>query len=140
MAIIYAQFCKIMKTVSFIGILTFVTLIIMSIAIWVANTYNFNIRAMLAGTMAVYIPTILTFIATSKGVEKPQFFWTLFMMSTGFRLFVGLVSIIIVVFQYKKISNEYIGAYFFSYFLLTGFEVYTLMRNLRPISKKESEV
>lgn len=129
-----------MKTVSFIGILTFVTLIIMGIAIWVANTYNFDIRAMLAGTMAVYIPTILAFIATSKGLEKPHLFWTLFMMSTGFRLFIGLISILIVVFQFGKIRNEYIGAYFFSYFLLTAFEVYALMRNLRPISKKDAEV
>lgn len=129
-----------MKTVSFIGILTFIALIIMGLCIWIADTAGFNIRAMLAGVLVVYIPTILAFIATAKGLAKPELFWVLFMTSSGVRLFMGLISILIVVFIFGKVRNEYIGAYFFSYFVLTGFEVYALMCNLRPISKKESNL
>lgn len=54
------------------------------------------------------------------------------------KLAVGILSITIVALKFKESASVYVLTFFGSYIIFTAFEVYTLMRNLRPQNQKGS--
>ncbi|MFN0204318.1 MAG: hypothetical protein ACKVTZ_22560 [Bacteroidia bacterium] len=127
--------CGILKTNTFLLILTGIAVVVGAIC------YPFilaeNLFTLLAAVGLAYLSTIIAFIAANMGIENPKMFWTTLMISLMVKMFVGLISCTIMVFVYKPLALTYICCYFFGYFVFTAFEVYVLMSNLRPISKKE---
>ena len=57
-----------------------------------------------------------------------------------FKLLIGLVAVAIVVLMDRSMVSEFVVSFFLSYFVFTSFEVYSLMRSLRPENQKPSEV
>lgn len=47
------------------------------------------------------------------------------------KMFLGIISILIVAWKFKEIVTEYVLTYFLCYFIFLAFEVVTLMINLR---------
>jgi hypothetical protein len=83
------------------------------------------------------ISSILAFTIVSGGLAKRiEMFTTYIIGSMLAKMMVGILSITIIALKFKDFSTEYVLSYFFCYFIFTGFEVYALMRKLRPISEK----
>lgn len=53
------------------------------------------------------------------------------------KMFIGIVSIMLVALKFEKMSAPYVLTYFFCYFIFTAFEVITLMSNLRAQKSDE---
>lgn len=53
------------------------------------------------------------------------------------KMFIGIISVVAILLLKKEWKVAYVAAYFFSYFLYTFFEVFVLMRNLRPFSEND---
>ncbi|MEO0584125.1 MAG: hypothetical protein AAF135_18065 [Bacteroidota bacterium] len=47
-------------------------------------------------------------------------------------MLIGIVFVVIVALQFPEVKVEYVVSYMVAYFTFTGFEVYALMRKLRP--------
>lgn len=79
---------------------------------------------------------ILAFVIVYNGLQKSiRMFTTYIMGSMLAKMMIGLASITLIALKFKGFATAYVLTYFFCYFIFTSFEVYALMRNLRPISK-----
>jgi cell division protein FtsW (lipid II flippase) len=93
-------------------------------AIWVAITL-------------CWISTIVAYSITSQSLDKStKQFMNMLMTGMMIKMFIGLISIVVVGVRFKEVRSEYVVAYLIAYFALTGFEVYALMSKLRRISNK----
>jgi uncharacterized membrane protein YiaA len=83
------------------------------------------------------VPTLLAYSLTKPVLDKSQKQF-MNMLFTGMmaKMFIGLISIVIVGVRFREVRSEYVVMYIIAYFVFTGFEVYGLMRSLRPISKQ----
>lgn len=80
---------------------------------------------------------MVAFAIVSSGLESSiRFFTTYIIGSMLAKMMIGLSSIFLVALKFKPFSTVYVLTFFFCYFVFTSFEVYALMRKLRPISTK----
>lgn len=78
---------------------------------------------------------LLAFYIISTGIRKDIRMFTAYIMGSMLvKLFVGLISITVIALKFSDFSKVYVLTYFLCYFIFTGFEVFALMRNLRPFS------
>lgn len=122
----------------FIAIISTV-LIVMLLGAWLLlmgiDTYSFG--AIIVASLVSFFPTLLAYSITYRTLEKStKQFMQMLMTGMLAKMFVGVICIVIVAVRFPEIRNEYVVAYMITYFMLTGFEVYGLMRKLRPISNK----
>lgn len=80
---------------------------------------------------------IVAYLITLRGIEKRVALFMNFLMGGMLaKLFVGIVTVSLVAIKLREFAVPFVLTYFFSYILFTSFEVYALMRNLRPILKE----
>ena len=81
---------------------------------------------------------LLAYIITFSGLEKKvTMFMTYVMGGMLAKMFIGLMTIMIIAMQFEEFVKPFVLTYFFCYFIFTSFEVYSLMRKLRAVSNKE---
>ena len=86
------------------------------------------------------LSSIAAFIIVLRGIEKRiQAFLSYVVGGMMAKMFVGIITITAVVLLWEPLGVAYVLSYFGSYLVFTTFEVYALMRNLRPQFKKGSE-
>ncbi len=60
--------------------------------------------------------------------------------SMGFRMILSIAVIVVYIFLFPENQLQFVFNFFALYFLFTGFEIYSLLANLRPHLKKHNEV
>ncbi|MDX1906942.1 MAG: hypothetical protein SF053_07885 [Bacteroidia bacterium] len=93
--------------------------------------------AVLVAVLVAWVPALIAYAITYPGLEQNM---------TGFvgrllggmaaKMLTGIMTIVVVAVAFKAQRNEYVVTYILAYFIFTGFEVYSLMRKLRPQSGK----
>jgi hypothetical protein len=79
------------------------------------------------------LTTWVAYAVTYSGLEKnTNQFVALLLTGMLAKMLVGIITILVVSLRFKPVMPEYVVAYFIGYFLFTGFEVYGLIRKLRP--------
>lgn len=115
-----------------------ITALLSAVAWRLSDAQGYPLMPMMLALALVAFTTLASFYVTLPVLEKK---FTLFMYAVlgGMmaKMFIGIVSVVAVLLLRKDWKIFYVAAYFFSYFLYTFFEVYVLMRNLRPFSEKE---
>lgn len=116
------------------------TALLLAIGYVLAQTQGYAFAAIAPAILLSFITTLISYILTFPTLEK-KFIYFLYAVlgSMMGKMFLGICSILIIALYFKEWKMVYVISYFFSYFLYTFFEVYALMRNLRPFSKKEVE-
>lgn len=85
------------------------------------------------------VSSMVSYAIVAAGIRiRIQRFMSYIMGGMMMKLFVGIASITVVAWKYKDYASIYVLTYFVSYIIFTAFEVYTLMRNLRPQNQKGS--
>lgn len=83
------------------------------------------------------LASVLSFVITYNGLSRSVRMFTSYIMGAMMgKLFFGLISITVVAIQFPDFSAVYVVSYFAAYIIFTSFEVYALMRKLRPDLKK----
>ncbi len=92
--------------------------------------------AVMIAILVSYITTILAYVATFSGLEKKTNTFISYLL-TGMigKMFAGLITIVVVALRFPEVRNEYVAGFMLSYMVFTSFEVYGLIRKLRPHSK-----
>lgn len=81
--------------------------------------------------------TGFTFFITKKGYEEDeQNFQLYYFGSMAFRVVMCLAVVLLYVIFKKDKQLQFVLNFFALYFIFTGFEIYSILTNLRPISKK----
>jgi len=81
--------------------------------------------------------SIAAFIITFNGLQKAiRSFSTYLIGGMVAKLLIGIFSISIVALRFRDFAEVFVLSYFFFYLVFTSFEVFALMRNLRPNLKK----
>lgn len=84
--------------------------------------------------------TIFGYAKMSKGLQKPaKDFFKSISIGMFLKLILGLIGVLIVALAFPQVIDEYVIVFFISYLIFTAFEVYTLMRSLRPENKETSK-
>lgn len=83
--------------------------------------------------LLAYIPTMIAYSLSYTGLEKDTTKFVGFLL-TGMlaKMLVGIIAIVVFAVSFKMYRNEFVVTYMVSYFIFTGFEVYGLIRKLRP--------
>ena len=89
--------------------------------------------------LATIIITILSHAVTSLGLSSKTELHVYAMGGTAVRLFLSLIFIFIAVFVLKTEIVVFVLNFFILYLVYTSFEIYILLRNLRPDLKKEGK-
>ena len=77
---------------------------------------------------------IIAFLITFSGIQKRiRSFMNYVMGGMLAKLFIGIITVSIVAIKAGDYAMLFVLSYFFAYILFTSFEVFALMRNLRPI-------
>lgn len=88
--------------------------------------------AVFCGITLSFFTGALAYMITYTGLQKPvKSFISYLIMGMFTKMLVGILIVILVAVVYQPVVKEYVTAYFISYFILTAFEVYGLMCNLR---------
>lgn len=92
--------------------------------------------AVIIAVLVSYGTTIVAYMATFSGLNKKTNTFISYMF-TGMiaKMFTGLITIVVVALRFPEVRNEYVVAFMLAYMVFTSFEVYGLIRNLRPHSK-----
>ncbi|TAH25265.1 MAG: hypothetical protein EAZ07_07685 [Cytophagales bacterium] len=85
----------------------------------------------------ILVITILGHLISSIGLNSKSGMHLFSMAGMSLRFFLSLIFIFISVFVLKLESVAYVLNFFILYFVYTSFEIYFLLRNLRPDSKKK---
>lgn len=81
--------------------------------------------------------TAITFYVTWWGArEDEDNFQLYYFASMGFRLILSLGVIFVYIYLVRERQIQFVLNFFVLYFLYTAFEIYSLLTNLRPHSKK----
>lgn len=96
-------------------------------------------KSFLAVSVAIlvsYLTTLVAYVATFSGLDKKTNTFISYLL-TGMvaKMFAGLITIVVVALRFPEVRNEYVAAFMLAYMVFTSFEVYGLIRKLRPISK-----
>lgn len=80
-----------------------------------------------------FFPTLLAYSITYMGLDKDTSRFVGFLL-TGMlgKMLVGVLAIILVALRFREVRNEFVVAYLIGYFVFSAFEVYGLIRKLRP--------
>ena len=82
--------------------------------------------------------TGFTFFITKKGFEEDEDNFQLYYFgSMAFRVVMCLAVVLLYVLFTKERHLQFAFNFFVLYFIFTGFEIYCILTNLRPISKKQ---
>ncbi|WNJ21395.1 hypothetical protein [Pontibacter sp. G13] len=122
-----------MKISRFVPILSIVAAALVGLAFaFVAGT-DYSMIAIGLAILVAFVPTIFAYIITYWGLDKDSKRFMGFLL-TGMmaKMLVGILSIVLVAIRFSHVRNEYVVAYMVSYFVFTAFEVYGLIRKLRP--------
>jgi len=124
--------------ISFFALLTGVTTVLLSIlAAWlVQNVYpQYNMYSAIGGVVVMFVMTLVAYVLSYQGITRnSRQFTMLFLSGMGIKMGIGIISVLIIGLIAKEILSEYVVSFFLSYFVLTTFEVYGLIRKLRTVS------
>ncbi len=82
-------------------------------------------------TTVAFFPTVIAYALTYTGLNKnTSGFLSLLMTGMLAKMFVGILSIVVVALRFPAVRDEYVVTYIIAYFVFTGFEVYSLLRKL----------
>lgn len=96
---------------------------------------QYNGYGVAVALLVAFFSTLIAYYLTFVGIDKQaRQFTTLFLLGMGAKMVVGIVSVLVVALFFKDFLSEYVVAFFLGYFILTGFEVYGLIRKLRAVS------
>ena len=91
-----------------------------------------NLPAMNIAVGLGYVLALLAYIIVYFGIERGTMqFMTAMVGGMIGKMLLGIVSVLIVALKFRSSVEEYVAAFFISYFVFTSFEVYGLMRKLR---------
>lgn len=124
----------------FATILTILTIILGGIIVACSTSLfaAYNYKVMLIALLLSYASTLGVFIVSYNVLNKSfKLFMYAILGSMMVKMVLGIFFVIFVGIMYKPHTLAFVGTYFFSYFLFTAFEVWGLLRNLRPFSKKD---
>ncbi|MEO1450068.1 MAG: hypothetical protein AAFV07_11105 [Bacteroidota bacterium] len=124
-----------MKIPVFIRLVSLIAVVLLLLA-WVLVTFawtQFFFPVIMIAILLAYIPTMIAYTLTYTGLEKDTTKFVGFLL-TGMlaKMLVGIIAIVVIAVSYKMYRNEFVVTYMVSYFVFTGFEVYGLIRKLRP--------
>ncbi len=86
------------------------------------------------------LSTMASYAIVYNGLKiRIQRFMGYIMGGMMMKLAIGILSITIVALKFKESASVYVLTFFGSYIIFTAFEVYTLMRNLRPQNQEGSK-
>ena len=78
------------------------------------------------------VTTAASYAIVYRGLKiRIQQFTAYIMGGMMIKMFLGIISISVIALNFKDITTHYVLTYFLCYFIFTGFEVVTLMTNLR---------
>ncbi|MHA6250148.1 hypothetical protein ACXYMU_19600 [Pontibacter sp. CAU 1760] len=84
--------------------------------------------------------TGFTYYLTQMGAKNdPDNFQVYYFASMGFRMVLSLGVIALYAYFYKEGRLTFVFNFFALYFLFTGFEIYSLLANLRPNLKRQEQ-
>lgn len=94
-----------------------------------------------AGIVVSWLTGLVAYLIINRALKKEtkRFVAALFGGMLG-KLIIGMLAVLLVAYFDRRIINEFVIVFFTGYFLFTAFEVYALMRNLRPEKTDTSEV
>jgi len=85
--------------------------------------------------------TALTFYVSRLGISYDSDNFQLYYFgSTGFRMLLSIAVVFFYVYRFSENELQFVLNFFALYFLFTGFEIYSLLANLRPNLKKQDQV
>nr|WP_255749816.1 hypothetical protein [Pontibacter liquoris] len=85
--------------------------------------------------------TAATFYITRLGISYDSDNFQLYYFgSMGFRMLLSIGVVFIYVYLFSENELQFVLNFFVLYFLFTGFEIYSLLANLRPNLKKQHHV
>ena len=92
---------------------------------------------------ALLLLMLLGYALTARAVRRnPDNFLAAYFGGVGLRLVLGLAIILTYFFRGSRTGNHdlltFLGAFFLTYFLCAGFEIWAIFSNLRPFSAKQS--
>ena len=78
------------------------------------------------------VTTAASYAIVYRGLKiRIQQFTAYIMGGMMIKMFLGIISISVIALKFKDITTHYVLTYFLGYLIFTGFEVVTLMTNLR---------
>nr|WP_246597000.1 hypothetical protein [Pontibacter aydingkolensis] len=84
--------------------------------------------------------TALTFYISRLGISYDKDNFQLYYFgSMGFRMILSIGVIFVYVFLFSENELQFVLNFFVLYFLFTGFEIYSLLANLRPNLKRQDQ-
>lgn len=94
---------------------------------------SYSLPAVFAAIGVAFFPTLLAYSITYLGLDKDTSRFVGFLL-TGMlgKMLVGILAIIFVALRFRPVRDEFVVAYMVAYFVFTAFEVYGLIRKLRP--------
>ena len=93
---------------------------------------EFGLPFCIGGVFLAAVSTIASFAIVSRGLKsRIQSFVQYVMGGMMIKMFLGIISILVIAWKFKEIVTEYVLTYFLCYFIFLAFEVVTLMINLR---------
>ncbi|MEZ4825987.1 MAG: hypothetical protein R3C61_06795 [Bacteroidia bacterium] len=88
--------------------------------------------AVISAILVSFLTGIAAYTLTYNGLQKStRKFVTFLIMGMLAKMFTGIIIVIVMAVAFRPMIIEYVTSYFLSYFILTAFEVYGLMRKLR---------
>ncbi|MEM6629263.1 MAG: hypothetical protein AAF694_06300 [Bacteroidota bacterium] len=102
---------------------------------------TFSLEAVVISLIVVWTLTVIAFALVDRDLTKtkPTTLLNRILGSMLIKMVVGLASIAIVGIFFKPFLKEYVVGFIVAYFILTGFEVNSLIGKLRAVSKESSE-
>ena len=124
-----------MKIPQFLTLITFVALGLMAAGYLVVTGlgWPYSANAVLIAILVALLPTLAAYTLTYLGLDKDttHFVGYLAVGMLG-KMLIGILSILLVAVQFEAVRDEYVVTYIIAYFVFTSFEVYGLIRKLRP--------
>ena len=121
----------------FFRIATLVSCILIIAAIIIARLgwVEYHAMAVVSGVLVVFVMTLAVYRFAFKSLEENiRRFNTAVMGGMMLKMLGGIVSVVVCGVFFKAHLIPYVVGFFTGYFILTGFEVYGLMRKLRAVS------
>jgi hypothetical protein len=82
-----------------------------------------------------------TFYITKLGISYDDDNFQLYYFgSMGFRMMLSIAAVFLYVYLYSENELQFVLNFFVFYFLFTGFEIYSLLANLRPNLKRQDQI
>ena len=119
----------------------FFLLLAISYSIWEWGGFTFSLEAVVISLIVVWALTVVAFAMVNRNLTetKPTRLLNRILGSMLIKMIVGLASITIVGLFFKPVLKEYVVGFIVAYFILTGFEVNSLIGKLRAVSKESSK-